>query len=430
MESLENKIKTSFFGKVKDNFGGIRSFTISKIAVYSLAGILGGGVGYGCESSEGTRKNEDIMYTTDLHQPKEVEERKEEPLPICWDKTYENGFTDEANSVQQTTDGGYVVAGWTSSIGDRENYAMVLKFNSAGELEWDKAIEGDSATSIQQTSDGSYIVASRNESGAWIFKLDSNGNLVWDKKLGEYGERASSIQQTNDLGYIVAGYTYSKGAGKKDAWILKLYSNGAVEWDKVFGDEGNDGINSIQQTSDGGYIAGGYKTGEVYESAWVLKLNLIGDLELDKALGGNGYNQATSVQQTVDGGYVVSDLDATVSKLDKDGNLEWSKTFGESSWASAYSIQQTADLGYVLAGRKGEVNSENSDAWVLKLDKDGNSEWDKTFGKCGQDMANSIEQTKDGGYIVAGLIRLSGGCEGHQDAWVFKLDKNGNMECK
>ena len=146
--------------------------------------------------------------------------------------------------------------------------------------------EGDQANSIQQTSDGGYIMAGRTWSfGAgihdyWVLKLDANGDVTWQKTYGgEDWDQANSIQQTSDGGYIVAGCTRSFGAGHYDYWVLKLDANGGVTWQKTYGGENEDRAYSIQQTSDGGYIVAGYKlSGAFSTDYWVLKLDANGSI--------------------------------------------------------------------------------------------------------------------------------------------------------
>ena len=184
-----------------------------------------------------------------------------------WQKTYGGSNLDWASSIQQTTDGGYIVAGWTESFGAGNMDFYIIKLDSNGNKVWEKTYggsENDVAYSIQQTSDGGYIVAGGTYSfGAgsadfYIIKLDSNGNKVWGKTYGgSNDEWARSIQQTTDGGYIVAGTTYSFGAGYDDFYIIKLDSNGDKVWEKTYGGSSYDEAYSIQQTSDGGYIVAG-----------------------------------------------------------------------------------------------------------------------------------------------------------------------------
>jgi len=365
---------------------------------------------------------------------------------IKWDKTYGGGNGDWAKSIQQTEDGGYIVAGYTASKGAGGTDFWVIKLDEEGNIIWDKTYggsEGNGATSIQQTKDGGYIVAGGTESkGAgyadfWVIKLNARGNKIWDKTYGESGDDvATSIQQTKDGGYIVAGSTQSKGAGNYDFWVIKLDTRGNKIWDKTYSGGYWDEANSIQQTEDGGYIVAGRAASKGAGGAdfWVIKLAEEGNKIWDKTYGGNDWDYANSIQQTEDGGYIVAGYTASkgaggtdfwVIKLDARGDIIWDKTYGGNNSDEAYSIQQTKDGGYIVAGKTESKGAGKEDFWVIKLDKEGNIIWDKTYGGSGDDWAYSIQQTKDGGYIVAGWTDSKGA--GDKDFWVIKLDKNGEL---
>ncbi len=364
---------------------------------------------------------------------------------VSWQKTFGGEGSDEANSVQQTTDGGYIVAGWTNSFGSGGYDFYILKLNSKGQLEWQKTFGGegsDEANSVQQTADGGYIVAGwTNSFGAgkedvYILKLNAKGEVEWQKTFGgKYDDKANSIQQTTDGGYIVAGWTASLGSGGQDVYILKLNAKGEVEWQKTFGGKDDDGANSIQQTADGGYIVSGWTKsfGSGEEDVFISKLSPKGQLEWQKAFGGEDDDEANSIQQTTDGGYIVAGEtysfdplgDAYILKLSAKGEFEWQKTFGGRSRDEANSIQQTADVGYIVAGRTWSFGSEGYDVYILKLNSKGELEWEKTFGGENDDEANSIQQAMDGGYIVAGWTE-SFGSEG-EDVYVLKLDAKGQL---
>jgi hypothetical protein len=213
----------------------------------------------------------------------------------------------------------------------------------------------------------------------WIIKLDANGNIQWQKKYaGILGDLAQSVQQTSEGGYIVAGMM------KGEVWVLKLNSAGETQWQKTYGNSCVDANFSIQQTQEGGYIM-------------------------------------ASVSLTFGAGYT----DIWIVKLNPNGEIEWQKTYGGSGFDLAHSIQQTQDGGYVVAGWTGSFGAGDKDAWVLKLDANGEIEWQKTYGGSGFDLAHSIQQTQDGGYVVAGWTETFGA--GNMDVWVLKLDANGNM---
>ena len=210
--------------------------------------------------------------------------------------TYGGGGNDYGRSIQQTEDGGYIVAGDTNSFGVGNSDAWILKLNSSGGVEWQKTYGGDNydyGKSIQQTEDGGYIVAGdtssfgAGNSDAWILKLNSTGEVEWQKTYGGGGNDSGlSIQQTKDGGYVVAGITYSFGASNSDAWILKLNSSGGVEWQKTYGGDGYDIGESIQQTSGGYIVAGETKSnGAGLFDVWVFTMDSFGNKIDEEACG-------------------------------------------------------------------------------------------------------------------------------------------------
>jgi hypothetical protein len=299
-----------------------------------------------------------------------------------------------------------------------------VKLNSTGDIEWQKCLGGteeDIAYTIQQTSDGGFIVAGYTESNdgdisgnhgggdALVVKLNNSGTIEWQKCLSGTGvDIAYSIQQTSDEGFIVAGYTSSNDGdvsgnhgGHSDAWVVKLNSSGDIEWQKCLGGTSDDYAYCIQQTSDGGFIVAGYtksNDGDVSgnhgggSDYWVVKLNSIGDIEWQKCLGGTDWDKANSIQQTSDGGFIVAGYTDS-----NNGNVS----------------------GYHGLG----------DAWIVKLNSTGDILWQKCLGGTNWDFANSIQQTNDGGFIVAGGTRSNDGDVsgyhgvGGGDFWVVKLNK-------
>ncbi len=244
--------------------------------------------------------------------------------------------------------------------------------------------------SVQQTSDGGYIVAGWTGSfgGGWddifLIKTDANGNVQWAKTYGGIGtshERAYSVQQTSDGGYIVAGWTQSFGAGNWDIFLIKTDANGNVQWAKTYGGTAEDVAYSIQQTSDGGYIAAGHTA----------------------SFGAGG-------------------TDVFLIKTDANGDIIWAKTYGGTSTEVAFSVQQTSDGGYILAGYTG---LGYSDVFLIKTDANGNIIWAKTYGGTFGDVAYSVQQTSDGGYIVAGVTSSFGA--GNYDVFFIKTDANGDI---
>ncbi len=395
---------------------------------------------------------------------------------------------DDTTSIQLTTDGGYIIAGDTSSndgdvTGNHGNYDYwVVKLDSAGSIQWQKCLGGSSnevSQSIKPTTDGGYIIAGNTSSNDgdvtghhglqdfWVVKLDSAGSIQWQKCLGGSSHDAAySVQQTADGGYIVAGSTSSNDGdvtgyhGLQDSWIVKLNASGTIQWQKCLGGSSDDYIYDVQQTADGGYIVAGTtysNDGDVTGNHggydyWIVKLNASGVIQWQKCLGGSGSEWAYSVQQTADGGYIVAgytysnDGDVTgnhgnndywVVKLDSAGSIQWQKFIGGSSNEFAQSIKPTTDGGYIIAGytssNDGDVTGNHGgyDYWIVKLNASGVIQWQKCLGGSVTDAAFSVQQIADGGYIVAGSTLSNNGDvtgnHGGYDIWIVKLDASGNF---
>ena len=275
----------------------------------------------------------------------------------------------------------------------------------------------------------------------WLFfvgGVTAQPTIQWQKTFGgTLADEATVVQQTRDGGYIVAGQTGSLDGdvfgnnGNFDLWMIKLNAYGAVQWKKTYGGGINEIFLSMQQTSDGGYVAAGYTdstNGDVSGNhgsfdAWVLKLDSIGSIQWQKALGGSDRDEAWDVQQTTDGGYIVvgqsnsTDGDVTnndggedywIVKLSNTGAIEWQRSHGGSGNDAATAVKQTPDGGYIVAGESSSTDGEitdhhgSSDYWVVKLNFDGKIEWEKSLGGSSSERANDVQLAHNGGYIVFG----------------------------
>lgn len=369
-----------------------------------------------------------------------------------------------------------------------------LAFAAAQEIEWEKSYGGsgrDWARDIQQTNDGGYIVAGSSNSkdgdvtgnhgkyDFWIVKLNPEGNIVWQKSLGgSNNDCAYSVQQTTDGGYIVAGVSDSndgdvgQNRGRSDGWVVKLDGNGEIKWQKTYGGSALDWISDIRQTEDGGYIFTGSSHSDDGDASgnhgrdygffkldpsrdcWVVKLDSEGEILWGKMYGGSKDEGGQAIKQTKDGGYIVAavsnssdgDLknfkegeshDFWIIKLDATGNIDWQKLFGGSKIDIANSIQQTMDNGYIVAGytvsNDGDVSLKHGvhDYWIIKLDVDGDLMWQRTLGGKRFQWATNVQQTIDGDYIIAGYSdSIDGdvtGNHGHDDYWIVKLNTEGGI---
>jgi hypothetical protein len=363
---------------------------------------------------------------------------------ITFQKTYGGTGNDYGKSFQQTSDGGYIITGTTNSFGAGYSDVYLIKIDSNGDTLWTKTFGGpgfDEGNSVRQTTDGGYIITGYTSFGSgsddvYLIKTDINGNSLWTKTFGITGtnvERGLSVHQTTDGGYIIAGSTDSFGAGDLDAYIIRTDANGDLLWTKTFGGIFYDDIgSSVQQTTDGGYIISGTGNGDVY----LIKTDTNGDTLWTKTFGGPDSDGGGTIQQTSDGGYIIAgytysfgagDKDAYLIKTDSNGDLLWSKTFGGTNSDGSVSIKQTSDDGYIIAGYTVSFSSGYDDVYLIKTDASGDTLWTKTFGGTSYDNAASVQQTTDGGYMLTGQTWSFGA--GIGDVYLIKTDSLGNSGC-
>jgi hypothetical protein len=360
-----------------------------------------------------------------------------------WSKTFGGSGYDGGRSVQQTTDGGYIITGGTDSYGAIED-VWLIKTDSRGNKEWSRAFGGlnfDGGNSVQQTNDSGYIITgvtwsyTAGYNDVWLIKTDSKGNMEWSKRFGgQEMDAGLEVQQTTDRGFIIIGSTDSYGAGKGDVWLIKTDLEGNMEWNKTFGGSEYDGGYSGQQTTDEGYILIGttdsYGAGE--SDVLLIKTDSNGSAEWSKIFGGAEMDVGHSGQQTTDGGYIIAgwtysygagNSDVWLIKTDSKGNMEWSETFGSLDSDIGLEVQQTTDNGYIIIGRTSSYGAGSDDVWLIKTDSKGNEEWNKTFGGSRLDSGNFVEQTNDGGYIITGGRYPPDDLYGEKDkaVWLIKI---------
>jgi hypothetical protein len=331
-----------------------------------------------------------------------------------WERNYGGTSWDEGYSVQQTTDGGFIVAGLTSSFGN-EWQVYLVKTNADGDTIWTRTYGGageDYGYSVQQTTDGGFIVAGVTgfPSQVYLVKTNASGDTLWTRTYGGTGtDWGVSILQTSDGGYIVAG-AYDFNGTNPQVYLVKTNASGDTLWTRTYGGTSTDWGYSVQQTSDGGYIvAGGSDSfGNGYQ-VYLVKTNASGDTLWTRTYGGTSTDRGYSVQQTSDMGYIVvgwtcsfgDTYQVYLVKTNAIGDTLWTRTYGGTNFDCGYSVQQTTDGGYIVAGyttsfgNSGQVN-------LIKTNTTGDTIWTRTYGGTGNDYGYSIQQTSDGGYIVAG----------------------------
>lgn len=384
---------------------------------------------------------------------------------IEWQKSYGGSRMEQSPDIHQTNDGGYIIAGSSLSIDEGfGNHGLfdqwVIKVNAAGTTEWHRSYGGtadDKAYSVRQTNDGGYIVAGSTRSvngnvtgnhgqeDFWVVKLNPAGNIEWEKALGGSGsDIAKCVRQTADGGYIVAGRSDSADGnitgnnGYADGWIVKLDQTGNIVWQKSFGGPGFEEFTAVETTADGGYVMAGSITVAGSDlNYWIVKTDSSGNMQWSKNYGGSSSDTANSLKPTPDGGYIIAGssnstngditanngyFDYWIIKLNNSGNLLWQKSLGNEQYDYAFSIDNTDDGGSVVLGYTAAAASFTSnDYWLVKLTAGGDTDWEKRFGGPYDDYASAVQQTADGGYVMAGMSNSFIPLQSNYDYLIIKL---------
>lgn len=359
----------------------------------------------------------------------------------AWYKSYGWIYLDEGESLQQTSDGGFLIAGYTyrSLTGGADVY--LIKTDSHGNLEWEKFYGGasdDWANCIRATHDGYYILAGGTGSfdvegsDVYLLKVDENGELIWQRTFGgSLSEEALSVAPADDGGYIVAGHTTSFGAGSEDIYVVKTDDMGNPQWSKTFGGIYDDKAYAVQQTSDGGYIIGGGTNyfGIFPPDAILIKTSSTGDSLWTALLGGQQSDAGSAVIETFDSCYVLvgwtmsrgaGQHDVYVAKVNINGQLIWDETFGGDQTDIGRSVYQTFDGGFIIAGYSKSFGATDQDAYIIRLNFKGDSLWTDLAGGPDEDYAWDAIETADGGYAIAGWTRSFS--RGSKDAFLIRYD--------
>jgi hypothetical protein len=310
-----------------------------------------------------------------------------------WQKTYGGNNIEKALSVKQTLDSGFVLAGYTNSFGNGGYDFYVVKTNSTGDTLWTKTYGGSNwefANSIEQTADKGFIIAGgtysfgNGDEDIYIIKTDSMGVIEWSNFYGGTGEEeAKSIKQTIDGGYIVAGYTKSFGNGLSDAYYLKLDVNGDTVWTKTIGFAGNDYANSVVVTDNGDYVFAGsvHNTNSNIDLAFIFRTDQNGDTIWTKQFGNPNSTIANTISKTTNGCFVWSgkinlggETEIYFYKIDQYGYYVFAKTYGTTSgYDEAFFNFQCFDNGYIVGGLTDGFGFGDNDVLVIKTDSLGSS---------------------------------------------------------
>ncbi len=351
-------------------------------------------------------------------------------------------------------------------------------------IQWAKnygGSNGDGGRCLAKTQDGGYILVGSSESSNvdlsgnngnldyWVVKVNSVGDIQWQKNYGGSGrDFAYAVQTTTDNGYIIAGYSESNNGdvsgnhGTWDYWIVKINSIGLIQWQKSFGGSGEDLATCIEPTMDGGFLIGGYSSstnGDVSgnngaSDFWIIKIDPLGNIIWQKSIGGINDDFCYSIKPTFDGGYLVAGSsnsnngnniqnhglsDCLIFKLNSLGNVLWNKNYGGTRDDVAWSIKETNDGGFIFLGGSnsndfdvsGNFNNNQFDFWVVKTNSIGQIQWQRSLGGSNNEIGQSIEIDADGGYLMVGFSSSNDGNisnnHGNYDGWLLKLNNSGTL---
>jgi len=323
--------------------------------------------------------------------------------------------------------------------------ALLVPLTASAQISFHRIYGGpdlDRGRSVVQTEEGGYVVVGQTQSfgvgeaDIYLIKTDTLGISQWTRTYGgvdyDYGY---SVQQTADSGYIVAGVTWSFGAAGWNALLMKTDGAGDTLWAGAYGGSGYDYAYAVEQTADSGYIIAGYTdsygagNGDVY----LVKTDAAGDTVWRRTYGGPAYDYGYSIERTADDGYIIVGYtdsfgvggdDVYLIKTDSAGDTVWTRTYGGADWDQGNSVEQTIDGGYIIAGYTRSFGAGGYDVYLIKTDGAGDTVWTRTYGGPGYDYGYSAEQTADGGYIVAGYTRSFGA--GLEDVYLVKTDDVGD----
>jgi photosystem II stability/assembly factor-like uncharacterized protein len=334
----------------------------------------------------------------------------------AWTKRFTNGYYNRGYCAQQTNDGGYIIAGeWWGSIWSQQT---LIKTDSIGDAQWQKTYLYGWANCVRQTKDGGFIFAGYNMhffEQLSVIKTDGSGATQWTYQSGEGGYPYSfkgfgqSVVQTRDGGYVAVG----EDEYDSSVVMVCLDTSGVSKWIKEFGGNGNQCGYSVQQTSDGGFVIAGTTNsyGGGGNDVYLIRTDGNGNELWYRAFGGTNDDFGNSVQQTSDGGFIIAGTTNSYGgggshvyliRTDGSGNQLWYKTYGGTNFDFGSSVQQTTDGGFVIVGSSGGFT------YLVRTDSNGSMQWEKNNFSGRNSEGCSVQQTVDGGFVIVGTVQHTG----------------------
>lgn len=352
---------------------------------------------------------------------------------VRFQRTYGGSGDDRGWSVQQTTDGGYILAGFTSSYGAGLYDIYLIRTDARGDTIWTRTygdFGSDYAYSVAQTADGGFAVAASIRrpgiDSAYVLKTDPQGTIQWQKA---YGGILYSIQRTTDGGFCLVGQS------QNDVYIVRTNETGDTLWTRTFGDTAEDRGYASAQTPDGGFVITGwtYSFGDGSGDVYLIRTDSHGDSLWTRTYGGGEPEYGASIEVTSDSGFIVAGSTESFGppgtygvyliRTEADGDTLWTRTLGGPLFSEGLSAGRTTDDGCVVAGCTESYGAGGSDVYLIRANPNGDTVWTRTFGGIDDDCGFSVQQTADGGYIVAGQA----GPDRSGDVYLIKTDASGSV---
>jgi len=358
-----------------------------------------------------------------------------------WTKTFGGAMQDYGKSIQQTSDGGFIITGGTNSVGAGATDVLLIRTDASGDTLWVSTFGGnqnDEGTSVLQTPDGGFLVCGSTKSlgagdyDALLMFADSAGNTLWYKTYGgTLEDRGTSVRKCSTGGYIISGVTKSFGAGGFDVFLIRTDTNGDTLWTRTFGGSGQELTTDIEETLDGGYVVTGFTTsfGDPFFDVLLIRTDAFGDTLWTKTFGGSEFDYGTGVELTSDSGYAVAgwtyssqtgNANPFLLRTTASGDTLWTRTFEKDIYEVGNGLATTNDGGFIITGTSRlllDVSQE--DVLLIRTDYLGDTLWTKTIGENGFANGLSVRQTSDGGYVVVGAYAAPTG--GFTDALLIRL---------
>lgn len=368
---------------------------------------------------------------------------------VAFHQIYGGEALDEATDVIQTADEGYAVVGTTSSFNAQGKDLFLMRVDVFGKILWTKTYGGlgdEEAASLLQTRDGGFVLTgSTNSNGQgktdlYLLKTDKNGNLEWSQTIGgSENEANASIIEAYEGGYLLLGSTNSFGSGGQDFYLVKTSVSGTVEWTRTYGGSGDEVAAEVVNSGDGGYVLAGAVNGGMGaggSDAYLVKTNSAGELLWSKTYGRQQNENCNAIVKNDQGEFWIAGQEnefgpatgnAYLAAIDATGTLSWAKGFGTTGAEAGLEMALSSDGGCILAGTSARFGESSGNTIVLKIDFTGDTLWTRSFGGNGWDVPAGVLQTADGGYIVCGTTTGFGSAG--KDVYLLKFDGNGNGGC-